>query len=60
MHLLRVEEAAARLGLKASTIRYWIWERRIPVVRVGRRAVRIREEAIQRLIEAGTVPARRS
>ena len=58
MHLLRIEEAAARLGLKPSTLRFWIWQRKIATVRIGR-AVRIREETIQRLIDEGTVPARR-
>jgi excisionase family DNA binding protein len=58
MRLLRLEEAADRLGLTLSTLRFWVWQRRIEVVRVGR-AVRVKEDAVQRLIEEGTVPARR-
>ena len=59
MRLLRLEEAAERLGLKLSTLRFWVWQRKIEVVRVGR-AVRVREDAIERLIVKGTVPAKRS
>lgn len=58
MRLLRLEEAAERLGLKLSTLRFWVWQRKIEVVRVGR-AVRVREDAIERLILNGTVPAKR-
>lgn len=56
--LLRPQEAAEQLGLRVSTVRSWILHRRIEVVRVGRRAVRIPSTAVQRLIEAGRVPAR--
>jgi excisionase family DNA binding protein len=59
VRLLRLEEAAERLGLKLSTLRFWVWQRKIEVVRVGR-AVRVREDAIERLIVKGTVPAKRS
>jgi excisionase family DNA binding protein len=59
MRLLRLEEAAERLGLKLSTVRFWVWQRKIETVRVGR-AVRVREEAIERLIEQGTMPAKRT
>jgi len=50
--LLTVPEAAARLGLKVSTIRRRILEKRIAVVRIGR-AVRIPIEVIDELIEQG-------
>jgi excisionase family DNA binding protein len=59
MRLLTVPEAASRLGLKPATVRFWIWTRKLAHVKVGR-AVRIREDTIQGLIEKGTVPARRS
>jgi len=58
MRLLRLEEAADRLGLRLSTLRFWVWQRKIEVVRIGR-AVRVREDTIKRLIEEGTVPAKR-
>jgi excisionase family DNA binding protein len=58
IELLTVQQAAALLGLKESTIRAWLLRRRIEAVRVGRRAIRIPASAVQRIIEAGTIPAR--
>jgi excisionase family DNA binding protein len=55
--LLTVNEAAELLGLAPVTLRCWIGQRRISVVRLGR-AVRISQEEISRMIERGTVPAR--
>jgi excisionase family DNA binding protein len=48
--LLTAKEAAALLGLSEHTIRQWIWQRRLPVVRLGR-AVRLRREDLEQLIE---------
>jgi excisionase family DNA binding protein len=59
MRLLTLPEAAERLGLKEATLRFWVWQRKIEIVRVGR-AVRISDEVVKHLIERGTVPARRS
>lgn len=56
--LLRAGDFAERLGLRVSTVRAWILHRRIRVVRVGRRAIRIPASEAQKLIEAGTIPAR--
>jgi excisionase family DNA binding protein len=50
--LLTIAEAATRLGLKISTIRRRILERRIAVVRIGR-AVRIPIEVVDALIADG-------
>jgi excisionase family DNA binding protein len=50
--LVTVAEAAARLGLKVSTIRRRILEKRIAVVRIGR-AVRIPIEVIDAMIATG-------
>jgi excisionase family DNA binding protein len=58
MALLTLSEAAACLGLKVSTVRFWVWQRRIEHVKVGR-AVRIRDSVVKELIERGTVPVRR-
>ena len=58
MRLLTVDEAASRLGLKPASLRMWIWTRSIEFVRVGRRAIRLREDVIENLIAQGTVPAR--
>jgi excisionase family DNA binding protein len=59
MRLLTLPQTAECLGLKLSTVRFWVWQRKIETVRVGR-AVRIREATIQELIQRGTVPARRA
>jgi len=55
--LLSVRDAAKALGLSVACIRAWISKRRISVVRLGR-AVRIDPAEVQRLIAAGTTPAR--
>jgi excisionase family DNA binding protein len=56
--LLRVEEAAERLGLRPSTVRKLIYLGDLPAVRPTRRAVRLREEDIEALIKVG-YPLRR-
>jgi excisionase family DNA binding protein len=53
---LRVREAAKALNLVEGTIRLWITQRRIGVVRMGR-SVRIPAAEIQRLLTEGYVPA---
>jgi excisionase family DNA binding protein len=58
MRLLTVDQAALALGLRPATVRCWIWTRRIEHVKVNGRAVRIREDVVNRLIAEGTVPAR--
>jgi len=55
--LLTVGEAASRLALKPSTIRRWILERKIDVVRPNSRAVRIPEETLMRIVKKGFRPA---
>ncbi len=54
--LVTVREAATRLALKESTIRRMIFERRIPVVHLGR-SVRIKVEDIDAMIRRGYRPA---
>ena len=56
--LLTVPEAADRLKLQPSTIRKWIFQRRLAHVRIGRRAVRIREADVEKLIREGYAPAK--
>jgi excisionase family DNA binding protein len=48
--LLRAKEAAQFLNVSENTIRMWIWQRRLPVVRLGR-AVRLRRQDLEDLIE---------
>jgi excisionase family DNA binding protein len=56
-NLLTINEAAEHLGIRPSTVRAWIGSRKIPMVKVGR-CVRVPMEAVNRFIEANTVPAR--
>jgi len=41
--LLTLKEAANRLAISLPTIRSWVWQRRIEIVKIGR-CVRIRDE----------------
>lgn len=47
--LLRVDEAGERLGVTEGTVRNWLWQRRLPYVKVGT-ATRIRVEAVDALV----------
>jgi len=53
MRLLRIEEAACRLGLQPSTVRKLIHAGQIPAVHPTNRAVRVREEDVEALIRVG-------
>jgi excisionase family DNA binding protein len=55
--LLNVAEAAEMCHLKVSTIRRWIFNRRLPFVKLGRRVL-LRSSDIEALIEQNIVPAR--
>lgn len=59
MVLITLEQAAERLGMKLSTMRFWVWTRRIDFVRVGR-SIRVKESTVDALIKDGTVEARRN
>lgn len=53
--LMTVAEAAERLGLSPATVRRWIFDRRLGVVKLGR-AVRLRSEDIETLARSGYRP----
>ena len=55
--LLTVEEVAEILGLRVSTIRRMILERRIDTVRPSRRSVRIPEKAVDQILKTNYRPA---
>jgi excisionase family DNA binding protein len=55
--LLTIPQAAEVLGLSAATIRSWLSQHKVPVVKLGR-AVRLKETDIRKLIEEGYIPAR--
>lgn len=54
-----VAKAATDLNLSIHTVRAWIAQRRIAHVRLGR-AIRIPVSEIQRLLNSGLTPVRRS
>jgi excisionase family DNA binding protein len=55
--LLDVEEAAAFLHIKPTTMRSWILKNRISFVRLGRR-VFLRHEDLVDLVSSSVVPAK--
>jgi excisionase family DNA binding protein len=54
--LLDVEEAAAFLHVKASTVRAWVLRSKIDYIKLGRR-VFLRKSDLEALINASVVPA---
>jgi excisionase family DNA binding protein len=44
--LLCIKKASARLDIKESTLRAWVFQRRIPCIRLGR-LVRFRESELE-------------
>lgn len=58
--LLKINAFAEELNVQPSTVRAWVLARRITVVRVGRRAIRIPASEVARIVEQGTIPAKKS
>lgn len=56
MQLLKVRNAAERLGIAEVTLRKWIAERKVEVVRLTARAVRVSQAEIERLVADATIP----
>jgi len=56
--LFRIPQAVDYLGgaVKAGTLRQWIWRRQIEYVHIGR-AVCIPQDALDKLVDNGTMPA---
>jgi excisionase family DNA binding protein len=55
--LLTVREVAALTGFNEGTLRHWISERKLPVVRISARCVRMRRCDIDRWIADKVVEA---
>lgn len=53
---LSFDQLEDRTGIKVSTWRVWAAQRRIPIVRLGRR-IKMRESDLEKFVEANTVPA---
>jgi excisionase family DNA binding protein len=49
--LLNAREAAEYLHVSENTIRQWIWQRRLPVVKLGR-AVRLKKSDLDQIINS--------
>jgi excisionase family DNA binding protein len=58
MQLFTLPEVAKMLGVGLGTVRDWVWKRKIPVIRIGRRFVRVAESDLTALIEGHRVPAK--
>jgi excisionase family DNA binding protein len=54
--LLSVDEAAACLGVSKYTLRGWLFQRRLPFVKLGRRVL-LDPADVQRFLEANRVEA---
>jgi len=57
--LINLDDAARLLGLQPSTLRRWIYERRLSYVKLGRRVL-FRKEVIEQLIRESEKPALRT
>ncbi len=49
--LLNIRQASQLLGVSVSTLYGWVWQRRIPFVKVGR-TVRFKLEDLEKYIQA--------
>jgi excisionase family DNA binding protein len=54
--LLSVDEAAARLGVSKYTLRGWLFQRRLPFAKLGRRVL-LDPADVQRFLEENRVEA---
>jgi len=55
--LITVQDAAKFLAVSKSTLYGWVWQKRIPFVKVGR-ALRFEQAELQRFIQANRYQAR--
>ena len=53
--LLDYRECAELLHIKPSTVRLWVFQKRLPVVRIGR-AVRFRPSDLEAFVQEGFEP----
>lgn len=52
--LLTIDEVSEITKIKKSTLRAWVFQRRIPCVRIGGRLVRFQEGDIEKWIRMGS------
>ena len=53
--LVSVVQAAALLGIRPWTLRHWISDRKIEIVKYGNGAVRIRRSVLDRFVASCTI-----
>jgi excisionase family DNA binding protein len=53
-----VKQAAEQWNISERTVRDWIYLRKVTYIRVGR-CIRIPQSEIDKVLEQGTIPARR-
>ena len=58
--LLNVVDAARYLGIRPWTLRHWISDRKIDVVKYGNGVVRIHRDVLDRYVASCTIKARAS
>jgi excisionase family DNA binding protein len=58
--LLSVVDAASYLGIRPWTLRHWISDRKIDVVKYGNGIVRIRRSVLDRYVASCTIKAKAS
>jgi len=56
-NLLTIPEAAKTLRISSHTLRSWIFQKKVPVVRLGRRVL-FREKDLEKMIEKGIQEAK--
>ena len=56
--LLTVVEAAGYLGIRPWTLRHWICDRKIEIVKYGNGIVRIRRSVVDRYLTTCTIKAK--
>jgi excisionase family DNA binding protein len=56
MELLNVQEAARELKLSPHTIRAWIYQKRLPLVRLGRRVL-LRRQDVEEFVNKNLIEA---
>ena len=55
--LITVQDAAKFLAVSTSTLYGWVWQRRIPFVKVGR-VLRFEQSELQKFIQSNRFPVR--
>ena len=56
--LLNIVEAAGYLGIRPWTLRHWVSDRKIDVIKYGNGTVRIRRSVLDRYVASCTIKAR--